>query len=154
MKFRIAKDSKHNAGKLLEVTSVHQFENGRVSVPGRINGRQATWEGSLGTSVNFADAEAEAWLLKQNIDWKKHSAWLDRMRAEDEANQAEVRAAREKRQAAARAELAIIDAAQRKFAIAVREGVMMFEGTPQIASVPGEDSRKWVQAWVLVEVPQ
>jgi len=153
MKFRISKDERSNAGKLLDVTHVVQFENGRVSVPGRISGRQATWEGSLGTSVTFADAEAEAWLLAQNINWKAHAAWLDITRAEREARAAKERADRERRQAEARKELAIIQAAQVKYATVVEHGMMTFDGTPQIASVPGEDGRKWVSAWVLVEVP-
>jgi len=153
MKFRIANDAKNNAGKLLDSVSVHQHENGRVSVTGRINGRQAPWEGSLGTSVIFADAEAEAWLLDQNIDWIRHGRWLDEQRTKLEEEQRIIDADRAKRHARAREELAIIQAAQTKFAVAVREGVMQFDGVPQIASVPGEAGRKWVSAWVLVEVP-
>jgi hypothetical protein len=152
MKFRISRDAKSNAGKLLDALSVHQFENGRVAVIGRINGRQATWEGSLGDSVTFVDAEAEEWLLHQNIDWIRHGAWLDRVRAEREEQAAKEKADRERRQADARKELAIIQAAQIKYATAVEHGYMTFDGTPQIASIPGEDGRKWVQAWVLVEV--
>jgi hypothetical protein len=156
MKFRISKDERSNAGKLLDVNTnnVHQYENGRVAVVGKITGRQAYWEGSLGTSVTFADAETEAWLLTQGINWKTHAAWVDAYNAEKGLNEAAINAEREKRQARAREELAIIQAAQTKFAVAVREGVMQFDGVPQIASVPDQPLRKWVSAWVLVEVSE
>jgi hypothetical protein len=156
MKFRIAKDAKNNAGKLLDVSesNVHQYENGRVSVTGRISGRNAPWEGSLGTSVTFADADTEAWLLTLGINWKAHGAWVDAYNEEKGKNEAEINAARERSRARAREELAIIQAAQTKFAVAVREGVMQFDGTPQIASVPNFPLRKWVSAWVLVEVSE
>jgi len=152
MKFRISKDAKSNAGRILDVKSVHQFENGRVGVTGRISGRMAHWEGSLGSTVNFDDAEAEAWLLTQGIDWKKHGAWLDTVNELQKQEEARQQADREKRQARAFEEMAIVRAAEAKFEVAVREGVMMFDPVPQIATVPNYPGRKWVQAWVLVEV--
>jgi hypothetical protein len=153
MKFRINKDAKNNASRLLDSVNVHQYENGRVSVTGRISGRQAPWEGSLGTSVVFDDLEAEAWLLTQNIDWIRYGRWLDAARAEQAQRDAQAEEDRKRRQESTRQEMAIVRAAEQKFAVAVREGVMQFDPLPQIASVPGEDGRKWVQAWVLVEVP-